>query len=132
MMSIMKKRGIYLLMLILLLAVEVFIAVFVHDQWVRPYLGDVLVVGVVYCFIRSFLPERIVLLPLYVFLFAVAVEILQLFHLADLIGVQNRVLKSILGSTFDWKDIGCYAIGCVILAGIDYIRYRRTKRAEKA
>ena len=33
-------------------------------------MGDVLVVGLIYTFVRIFLPERVRLLPLYIFLFA--------------------------------------------------------------
>lgn len=126
-MSNAKKRVIYFLIFIMLLAVEIYIGVFVHDEFVRPYLGDVLVVGVVYYFIRIFLPDGAVLLPLYVFLFALAVEILQLFNFADLIGIENRILKIILGSVFDWKDICCYAVGCVIIAVIDFVKFRIQK-----
>ena len=49
-----------------LLAVEVLIALFVHDDFVRPCLGAVLVVAVVYALVRVFLPRCAPLLPLYV------------------------------------------------------------------
>ena len=53
--------------------IEVLIAIYVHDAFVRPYIGDVLVVVVIYTFIRIFVPERCKLLPLYVFIFAALV-----------------------------------------------------------
>lgn len=37
----------------LLLLLEALIAVFVHDRFVRPYLGDVLVVVLLYCLARA-------------------------------------------------------------------------------
>jgi hypothetical protein len=40
---------------ILIFIIEVLIALFVSDSFVRPYLGDVLVVILIYCFIKSFL-----------------------------------------------------------------------------
>ena len=43
----------YGLVFLLLLGVEIVIALFVHDRFVRPYLGDVLVVWVVYGFRRG-------------------------------------------------------------------------------
>lgn len=128
-MSRAKKRGIYFLIFGILFAVEIYIAVFVHDAFVRPYLGDVLVVGVVYCFIRIFLPERVVLLPLYVFIFALTIEILQLFDFAGRIGLENKILRIILGSVFDWKDIGCYAVGCAVIAAVDCIRFGVAERS---
>ncbi len=123
-----KERVIYLVVFLILLAAEVCLAVFVHDDFIRPYAGDVLAVGVVYYFIRIFYPQRFALLPLYVFLIAVIIECLQLFNLAGLIGVENQALKIIIGSVFDWKDIVCYAIGCTIIAAIDVVKRRMPKR----
>jgi Protein of unknown function (DUF2809) len=123
-MSKVKKRGIYFLIFLLLLTVEIFIAIFAHDEFVRPYIGDILAVGVVYYFIRIFLPERVALLPLYVFIIALTVEILQFFDFAGLIGSENKILKIIAGSVFDWKDITCYAIGCAIIAVIDVFKLK--------
>ena len=64
----MKRIG-YAIATVILLLTEVLIALYVHDAFVRPYIGDVLVVIVIYTFIRIFVPERCKLLPLYVFYF---------------------------------------------------------------
>ena len=45
-----NKRILYGIATIILLVVEVLIALFVHDSIIRPYLGDVLVVVVIYTF----------------------------------------------------------------------------------
>ena len=114
--KVMKKRVYYLMLTIFLLAVEVLIALFVHDRIVRPYIGDLLVVVVIYTFIRIWLPDSVRLLPLYVFLFATGVEILQYFNLVELLGVaDNPFLRILLGTAFDVKDILCYAAGCVLV-----------------
>ena len=112
----MKKRTIYLLGVILLLAVEVFIGAFVRDDFVRPYVGDVLVTALLCCLARVFCPEGIYWLPAGVFAFAAAVECVQLIHFPALDGT---VLGIILGSTFDWMDLGCYAAGCLLFATIE-------------
>lgn len=112
----MKKRIIYCILTVILLAVEVFIALFVHDRIVRPYVGDMLVVVVIYTFVRCWIPDAVRRLPLYVFLFATGVEILQYFKLVELLGVgDNRFLRILLGTSFDVKDILCYAAGCVLV-----------------
>ena len=67
-----KVRLIYMLLFLALLATEVLIALFVHDDFVRPYLGDVLVVPVIFFLLRAALPERIKLLPLYIFRLKIA------------------------------------------------------------
>ena len=128
----MNKRVFFLLATIVLIMLEVLIALFVHDNFVRPYLGDVIVVVVVYCFVRIFIPEKVYLLPLYVFLFAVMVEVLQYFHIVDLLGLGNSTFFRILiGGVFDWKDILCYGVGCLLLGAFELFRFRRAHEKEK-
>lgn len=99
-----------------LLGVEVVIALFVHDQFIRPYIGDVLVVAVIYCLVRAVWRDAPRLLPLWVFLFAALVELFQLFQLAERLHLaQYKVLSIILGSTFDLVDLLCYAVGGALL-----------------
>ena len=117
-----KKRSIYFLIFVLLIVIEVYIATSVHDDFIRPYVGDLLVVVAVYCFVRIFIPTGVSMLPLYIFLFATVVELLQLVNFKNWLGVENPILDIMLGSTFDWKDIGCYAIGCFALAAINFIK----------
>ena len=109
------KRYHFICLFITLLAIEIYIALFVHDHLVRPYLGDVLVVILVYTFVRSMTTKKIKRLPLYVFLFASTIEILQLFDLLHLLKIQNRFIHILLGSTFDWFDLACYGIGSILL-----------------
>ncbi|MDE6054450.1 MAG: DUF2809 domain-containing protein [Lachnospiraceae bacterium] len=116
----MKKRVVYVGLTIILLLVEVLIALFVHDRIVRPYIGDMLVVVVIYTFIRSWIPDSVRLLPVYVFLFATGVEILQYFNLVELLGgADNPFLRILLGTSFDVKDIICYAAGCVLVWAVE-------------
>lgn len=124
-MTLLDQRSLrvkYLLLFFLLLGTEVLIALFVHDNFVRPYIGDVLVVIVIYAFVRIFVPKGCKQLPIYIFLFAACVEILQYFHLVELLHVENiAFLRVILGSVFDVKDIACYGVGCVVLWGYQKI-----------
>lgn len=123
-----KERMKYLLGFIVLLMVEICIAVYVHDQFVRPYIGDILVVVVIYCFIRIFFPESIKGLPLDIFLFATLVEVLQYFHIVERLGLQNNtILRILIGSTFDIKDIICYGVGCALLMGYEKIFFKEKK-----
>jgi hypothetical protein len=100
---------------VLLLATEILIALFVHDRLIRPYLGDVLVVPLVYSFFRSFLAVHPAGLALAVLVFAFLVEVLQAMHLAERLGLQhNRVAMTILGSSFSVADLLCYIAGFLI------------------
>ena len=112
----MKRRITYLIATIILLCIEVIIALFIHDSFIRPYVGDILVVIVIYTFIRIFIPHKFRLLPLYIFVFAATVEVVQLIRIVEVLGLENnRFLSILIGSTFDIKDVICYAIGCGLL-----------------
>lgn len=115
-MNKMKKRVAYFVIFIFLLITEILIALYIHDDFIRPYMGDVLVVAVIYTLLRIFIPDKIKLMPLYIFIFAVAVELLQYFRIVELLGLQNNKFMSvIIGSVFDIKDIVCYGVGCIML-----------------
>ncbi len=112
-----RKRILFAGIFCLLFVTEAFIALYVRDRFIRPYVGDMLVVILLYFFIRVLFPEGRKHLPFWIFLFAVAVEVSQYFQLASLLGVEHiPAARMILGATFDWKDIACYAAGCLILA----------------
>ena len=116
----MRKRIVYIVLTVILLAVEVVITLYVHDRLIRPYIGDILVVVVVYTFVRIWIPDSVRLLPFYVFLFATAVEVSQYFNLVELLGVSdNRFLRILLGTSFDVKDILCYAVGCLLIWAVE-------------
>ena len=109
------RRGIYAGLFLLFLAVEVLIALFVRDAFLRPYVGDVLVVVVICLFVRIFFPHRPRLLPLYVFFFSAAVEIGQYFDYVTLLGLdQIRFFRILLGTTFSVEDLLCYGVGAVL------------------
>ena len=124
-----KKRFFNFILFMIFLAIEVLIALYVHDDFVRPYLGDVLVVVVLYFFVRIWIPEKYRWLPGVIFVFAAAVEVLQYFRLVEILGVENNVfLRTILGSTFDFKDIVCYGVGCLLLGFCEWIGYKRQEQ----
>lgn len=56
----------YLCAFIIVFIIEVLIALFINDKFIRPYVGDILVVVLIYCFIRSFVGIEGKLLPLYI------------------------------------------------------------------
>lgn len=106
----------YLGAFLVLLCIELFIGIYVHDRFIRPYAGDMLVVILIYTFLRSLYPYGMKNMIWYVFLFALSVEILQYFHLGRLLGLeQYRLAMIILGSTFDVGDILCYFTGCLLV-----------------
>ena len=107
----------YFLLFCLLFIVEVLIALYVHDKIIRPYIGDLLVVILIYCFIKSFLKIKVMQAALFVLLFAFCVELLQYFTIVEKLGLQNsKVASTVIGTYFEWIDILCYIAGvCIIL-----------------
>lgn len=126
----MKNRIPYIISTITLLTIEVLIALFCHDNFIRPYVGDVLVVVVIYTFLRIWIPSGVRLLPLYIFLFAAGVEVLQYFHIVEILGLENNTFfRVLIGSVFDIKDIICYFVGCVFLGIFEWLKWRRANEA---
>lgn len=121
------SRGQYAVAALLLFCIEVLIALFVHDRFVRPYIGDVLVVILMYCSIKTVKPS----LPwrstaIAVLLFAFAIEGLQYLKLVRLLDLQhNRLASTIIGTDFAWADMWCYAAGIAFVWWIEMIQERR-------
>jgi hypothetical protein len=112
-------RRIYVAATLLLFAVEVLIASFVHDAVIRPYAGDSIVVILVYTFLRSTTRLGASAAVVGAFLLACTVELGQYIHLVDQIGLgRNGFARTVLGTQFEPADFLAYAIGAlVVLAG---------------
>lgn len=121
------KRLIYTFLFILLFIQETIIALFVRDLFIRPYGGDIIVEWLIYCFIRIFYPRKFKLLPLFIFMLSVFIEVSQYFKLIELLGLSNNKLAcNVLGTSFAWADIVCYAVGCFcIVMGQKLVKKRR-------
>ena len=119
----MKKRYIYAIASVILLIIEILIGLYAHG-WIRNYLGDVLVVILLYTLFRTVLPEwpgKRYVLPTVILLFAFAVEFLQLWGFCDRFGITNRLLRIIIGTGFSIADLLCYAVGIIPCYAAEYI-----------
>lgn len=102
----------YFLLTMLLFIVEVLIAVFVHDKIIRPYVGDFLVVILIYCFFKSFLHTPPTKTAIAVLLFAYLIETLQYFNFVERLGLRHSAAaRVVLGTSFAWIDILAYTTG---------------------
>ena len=106
----------YLLLTLLLFILEVLIATIWKDIfWLRAYIGDVIVVILLYTMIKIFCDIEKTKLILAIFVFSIVVEVLQYFKFADFLGLQAGSIPYILlGNSFSWIDIFCYFLGCLI------------------
>jgi hypothetical protein len=110
----------YCLLTLLLLLVEIAIALFVNDKIIRPYIGDLLVVVLLYCFVKSFLTVSISTAAIAVLLFAYFVEALQYIGIVQKLGLQNNRLAVIMiGASFEWMDLLMYTAGIILVVIIE-------------
>jgi hypothetical protein len=116
-----------LLCFLILLLVELCIALFVNDRIIRPYVGDVLVIPLIYYFFRSFIITGKIKLILAVFLFACAVEAAQYYNLVQQLGLQHSCFWTIvIGNSFHWLDMLAYATGAVLVWCAEWAGSRKT------
>lgn len=109
----MKKRIIHIILFSTILIIECLIAIFLKKGIIRENVGDILVVPCIYTLLRIIFPQKIKYLALYVLIFAIIVEILQLLNITTILSNNNKMLSIALGGTFDIKDIICYIIGFI-------------------
>ncbi|MCM5530486.1 DUF2809 domain-containing protein [Parasegetibacter sp. NRK P23] len=113
----------YLLLTILLFTIEVLIAKYLHDQVIRPYVGDVLVVILIYCFVRSFFRFPVLPTAIATLLFAFLIETLQYFDIVHLLGLGKYYLaRVVIGTSFEWIDLAAYTLGTLIVLGAEKVR----------
>ena len=109
-----RTRLVFLAAATLILAVEIYIAICVKGGFVRHYAGDVLAVILLYALARAAFNVPPLNLPLKIFAFAVALELAQHLGVVQILGIENKILKVMIGGTFDPTDLLCYAAGCVL------------------
>lgn len=105
--------------------IEVCIALFVRDRFIRPLVGDVLVVGLVFYFIKSFFVISNLRLAIGTLAFAWAIEVAQYFNIVEVLGLGNvKVARVVIGTSFDPKDLVAYTIGAIAVFWIESHRDR--------
>ena len=110
----------YFLLAVIILVTEVLIAIFVDDKLIRPFVGDLLVVILIYCFLRIFLKVNYLKAAIAVLLFAFLIETLQYFDYVKLLGLENnRILSVAMGRTFEWLDFAAYFAGFLLIIFIE-------------
>lgn len=118
----------YFILAVIIFLTEVVIALFVHDNFIRPYVGDFLVVILVYCFLKSFFNLSVGAAAVSALLFSYLVETLQYFNLIKTLGLQNSgIAKLVLGSSFEWGDIVAYTAGIIIVVLIENRLNKKSK-----
>lgn len=109
------------------LAVEIAIALWVRDRFVRPYLGDVLVIFLLFYALQSVLQQSTGVLATAVLLFAFLIEYLQYVKAIEWLQLShNRIAQTVLGTSFSAHDLLCYGLGFLALFPIEYVRNKKS------
>lgn len=121
----------YFLLTIILFCIEVIIALFIHDNFIRPYFGDVLVVILIYCFIQTFFNLSKTKTAIYVLLFAFLIETLQYLNFISFLGLEdNKLAKTVIGNSFSFHDLLAYVSGILITLEIEKIVSKKKEKLQ--
>ncbi|MEP7230352.1 MAG: DUF2809 domain-containing protein [Ginsengibacter sp.] len=124
-----KKK--YFAIVLLIFFAEIFIALYVHDNIVRPYISDFLVVILIYCFIKSFLNISVWPLAISVLLFSYAVETSQYFNIIAKLGLKHsKLARIIIGTSFEWIDMIAYTAGIALVVFIETVYSNKAKKEQ--
>lgn len=119
----------YFVVAMLIFLVEILIALFVKDQLVRPFVGDILVVILLYYLARAFLKTVPWKIAVGVLVFSYIVEALQYVKIVELLGLQHHQLaRVVIGTSFSWLDILCYTLGICLVFCLDKIKFATKPR----
>jgi len=122
-------RPIYLALAAAILAVEVAIAKgIIPGVFVRQNLGDVLVIALIYFFIRGVTRLRLSTALIASVTIGFVTEFLQYIHLVDRLGLQKgSVLYIVIGNTFSVMDLLMYLTGGLLAAGVDALLFNERR-----
>jgi len=121
----------YAVAAVIVFLVETVIALWVRDAFMRPYLGDVLAVVLVYLVLRAITSCGVIPAALVALAVGLAVEIGQAMNLLNLLGLSDyAVARVVFGTWFSVGDIFCYAAGAAIAVIAEYAREHIATRSK--
>ncbi|ESU19705.1 hypothetical protein FCR2A7T_18670 [Flavobacterium cauense R2A-7] len=126
-----KFNPLYLAFTVALFITEILIALFVHDRFIRPYLGDVLVVILLYCFVKSFFNLKVRTAAFFVLAFAFTIEFLQFLNIVEKLNLEkSKLARTVIGTSFSWLDLLTYIIGIAIVFAAEKYRHQNNEKTK--
>ncbi|HEX9827771.1 MAG TPA: DUF2809 domain-containing protein [Flavobacteriaceae bacterium] len=111
----------YAILFVAIFMVEILIAKFLIQGFIRSTFGDFLVVILMYCFVKSLVSVKPKYIAIGVLIFTYAIEFLQFFKLLDFLNLQgNKTANVVLGSTFQISDLISYTLGIITVLIVEY------------
>lgn len=122
-----KRRVGWAVIGVIILAIEIYIAIFIKGGFIRHYIGDVLATAMLYAFGRAIFRASPINLAIVVFVISLFIEALQYLKILEILGVKSSTLRIIFGGTFDWTDIICYLVGCILAYMFENLYMQKNK-----
>lgn len=117
----MLKKTHYLVLTMLFLLIELCIDQFFHDRFIRPVLGDYLIVFLVYFGLKTLINLKPVTAVIIATFFAYVVETMQYINILSLLNLKpNTLTRLTLGSSFSWEDMLAYTLGGLTIYYLEY------------
>jgi hypothetical protein len=119
----------HLMIVFVVFITEILIAtVFSQIRFVRAFISDFLVVILLYHFVKAFFEISPLILSISVLIFSCVIEVLQYFHLGNVLGLPHGSLLSVLlGTNFSWIDMLMYLLGCLSSYCLDTLYLSKEK-----
>jgi hypothetical protein len=115
----------YLIISCSILIIEITIALFINDQFIRPIFGDYLASILVFYILATFLKtdlNKIAILSLFI---SYTIEFLQYINILELLHLDKiKILNILIGNSFSWTDMLAYTLGIMTVALIH--NYKKT------
>lgn len=112
----------YFMTFVILFLIEVAIAVFFKEGFIRHTFGDFLVVILLYCFFKSFLRGTVWPIAIATLCIAYSIEFLQLTDFLKYLGLEhNKWAALIFGNSFSVQDLIAYTLGVVVTLWIEKV-----------
>ena len=122
-----KRRVGWAVIGVIILAIEIYIAIFIKGGFIRHYISDVLATAMLYAFGRAIFRVAPINLAIFVFIISLFIEALQYLKILEILGVKSSILRIIFGGTFDWTDIICYLVGCILAYLFENLSMQKSK-----
>jgi hypothetical protein len=115
----------HILITSILFITEIAIAYFHFNPFIRGFLGDVLVMLLLYSFLKIFIKNNVFNIAISVLGFAFLVELLQFLKLSEILKIKSKIILTVLGSVFDVWDLVAYFIGFLLILLIEKLLHKK-------
>lgn len=117
----MKRKIVYLSLTTLCFIACILIVVFFSgNHIIRGFIGDIIVISLIYFFIKTFYDFNAFKLTIFTLVVAYTTEFLQYLNLITFLGLEhNTIARVVLGSVFDFYDLAAYTIGAALVYIVD-------------